>query len=562
MALSFQTPSQEMTFVDEATLQLTQPGSLIPGHTYDVFLVVQNNDTLEHQNVQVEVSHSAFGIGLPGGTTYITEPMPVTVPPALGGIDGTATVEFQFTAPPGGHGCLTAIIVGTNPLAVCGQNVTSIGVPRGTNAELSFMVFGNAATAETMHLTLSELANGAPVPAAQSWHPLIVAPPGTGPAGPTPAPVDLNLAANGFYSVGLQVTLPPTAVGTHVFHITGTVNGIYVGDVDITVNALATSVPRPAPYVVGGYTTPDIILIDPLTGTPVIAAPGTDFSLRPNTNYGFKAQIHNASPTPATNTVVRFWYFPGGVGSAGTLIDVQSTTIPAWGTTIVTSNHPFPSAPAGGHRCAVVSIYNSLSTTAPVDAITAAMVADPSFDVAQSSSAWHNTDSMWVRIGAPWHFQLEANVPEHVPGPGPVEIEVEALAVPRDFDKHPELTLVRDSLLAAGASIGNLYLLNSLQPLLTPAPLGIKLGGRSADANGAERAASAVAVAAPPIAKAKGTLKLGSAPVPFTVEGIVPADAREGDVYLVRVTARYAAAKGGRARTVAFTKQLNVVGKG
>jgi hypothetical protein len=44
------------------------------------------------------------------------------------------------------------------------------------------------------------------------------------------------------------------------------------------------------------------------------ACPGNTV-LRPNTDTGLAARVHNASSTPADNTVVRFWEFFGGVES-------------------------------------------------------------------------------------------------------------------------------------------------------------------------------------------------------------------------------------------------------
>jgi hypothetical protein len=556
MALSFLTSAGHYTFVDHLTLAITSADALLPNRTYDVFVVVQNDDGFEHPNVQVEVSHSAFGIGLPGGPSNLIQPAPATVPPKLGGANGTATVEFQFLTPAGGHGCLLAKIVGTNQTVP--QNVDVIGVPAGTSSTLSFLVYGDPQHAESMLLTFTEFAQGGGlVTPAQSWNPRIAAPGGIGPADPTPSPVTLNLAANAFYSVGLQVTVPAGAVGAHVFHIDGTVNGLNVGEVQITVQARPIAVPRPAPYVSGGYHTPDIILTDPLTNLPT--APSMDHDLRPNTNYGFQARIHNQSPTPAVNTVVRFWYFPGGCAAAGVLIDVQTASVPGYGSTIVTASKPFLSAPAGKHRCAVVSIYNALSDCT-IDAVTAEMVPDAKFDGSESCAAWRNTDSMLAFPHTPWEFALEVAFPKPIPNPGPVKVRVETLAVPRDFAKLPELTIVRDSLRAAGAPVQKLYLLDSLQPLLAQADLGVAIhpGQHDTKTIDAERtAAGATAVAAPAIA----TLHVTDKPAPFTVTGGLPANAKPGDVFLVRVTAKYPSVDGARPRIIGFTNELTVAEK-
>ena len=85
MALTFHTANQQMTFVDPTAMppSTVSAGSLIAGHTYDVFLVLQNDSTTEALNVQVEVIHSAFGIGRPAGSAGIVQPAPVNVPPAF-----------------------------------------------------------------------------------------------------------------------------------------------------------------------------------------------------------------------------------------------------------------------------------------------------------------------------------------------------------------------------------------------------------------------------------------------------------------------------------------------
>lgn len=555
MALSFLTHSQEMTFVDRATLSITPAHALLPFHTYDVFVVIQNDDTSEHTPVFVDVTHSAFGIGLPGGATFITPPSPVSVPPKLGNTNGQATVEFQFTTPAGGHTCLSATIRNTGK--TISQNVDVFGVPAGTASTLSFLVYGNATQPESMRLDVTERSDTGPITAANSWNPRIVAPAGVGPTSPTPAPVTLNLGANAFDTINLRVTVPPGAVGTHIFHVVGTVNGTDVGEVDIRVEASPFAVAAPRPWITGGYHTPDIILIDPLTSLPVYNAPGTDAELRPGTNYGFQACVHNDSATEARNTVVRFWHFPGGVGSAGALLDIQTAAIPPMGTVIVTSNVPFPSAPAGEHRCAVVSLYNAMSTNCTIDASTAALV--PSWVAGESCSAWRNTDSMRIYVGVPWYIYLEASLDEHIhiPNPGPVEIDVETLAVPRNFAELPELRTVRDSLIAAGIPAQKMHKLDSLQPLLHHTDLGVAIASGRAQGGDVKREQAArggTAVAAP--TSTKLTYTKGRAP--FTITGSVPASAQPGDIFMVRVKATYPEQKGTPSRVISFLQELTV----
>ena len=58
----------------------------------------------------------------------------------------------------------------------------------------------------------------------------------------------------------------------------------------------------------------DVILTDLTTNLPVPlgGAPGGpwDTQLKPSTNYGFSAVVHNDADTPATGVKVTFWSIP------------------------------------------------------------------------------------------------------------------------------------------------------------------------------------------------------------------------------------------------------------
>jgi hypothetical protein len=231
------------------------------------------------------VQHSAFGIGAPGGTSGIVQPSPVDVPPAGPGGPGLATVSFQFHTPPGGHGCLSAQIMPNG--AILAQNTDIASLPVGTTSAYSFLVYNPNTAPEEMTLRLVERSgSGGAVPAANSWHPLFVAPPLTAPSGANPTAYLLQLATKSFYAVNIQVTIPPAATQSHGFHITGWVKGAEVGEVDITIRPVTGAWVAPDPYVHGGYQSADVILYDPLTHHPVPlgGAPGVpwDTVLRPN----------------------------------------------------------------------------------------------------------------------------------------------------------------------------------------------------------------------------------------------------------------------------------------
>ena len=526
MPLSFITKNQQFVLVDPSTTPAAtvNPEATLPNHLYDVFLVIENTDSFEATNVQVNVWHSAFGIGRMAGTDGLTQPAPVNVPPQAYGIPGTATISFTFLTPPGGHGCLGAQIAPSG--AYIGQNVTVISCPTGVPSTLSFVVFGGPAN-EAMVLTLTEsIQNGAVIPAgsSQSWKPLLIAPPGTGPTVPTAAPITLNLAAEAFYSVGLQVTVAAGASTAHVFRVVGTVAGQFEGEVDITVNPVA-GLAAPDPYLTGGYQSPDILIFDsannpvPLGGQPNAV---WDTLLIPNTDYKLAVVVHNDSSTPAVNTVVRFWQIPGGIATNGTLIDVRTVTVPANSSVQVNSNFPFHSAPPGQHCCAAVSIYNSQSKDATVDPVTASQIPDPNANSAHSPSAWRNTDSIFVFIGKPWSFSLKGTSPPTARVPLKVTATAKLAAT---LETTPAALALRQTLRESGAATDSLFLAPTLRATLPVIDLKLNIG--------------VVKPISPTVAE-------------FPVSGVVPSDAKVGDRYLVSVAATY------ENRTVEFLQTLYV----
>jgi len=278
-----------------------------------------------------------------------------------------------------------------------------------------------------------------------------------------------------------------------------------------------------------------------------------DTLLQPDTDYGFQVNVHNDSPTPAVNTVVRFWSFPGGVGTAGTLLDVQTATIPANSSVIVASGVPFHSAAAGQHECAVVSIANAQSAYFNVDPGTAAQLADPDSPPGvanpHSGTAWRNSDSEWVILGRPWTLNLAATVPTliHVPHPDPVEVQVAVTArqVPAGFAGRPEVLALQAALRSVGAqSRAPLFLAAPLRRNLPVADLGVSLTGP----DGARHAPDA-----------RHSVRAGQ-PLPFKVHGTLPAGAARGDVFLVEVTAQYHATQHHKARSVGYLQVLYVKG--
>ncbi|HEU5415204.1 MAG TPA: hypothetical protein VFW31_15665 [Candidatus Angelobacter sp.] len=571
MKLTFFTPPQCMAFVDPVTHQLTNAGELQPGVIYDVFAVVKNEDAVEYPNVQINVVHSAFGIGIPGGTSFIVQPAPIDVPPALNASQpGLATFQFRFMAPPAGHGCLTATIILTN--AKLNQNLTVVTAPQGVASTISFLVFSDANVDETMLLQLEQrLENGTPVTAADHWQHNWVVPPILTPSNQTPDSVTLHLPRGAtYYSIGINITVPATATVPHIFFVRGTVNGVDKGSVSLMVKPDHTFV-KPAPYVIGGFESSDIVLIDPQGHVvPIIPGP-MDTMLRPNTDYSMRAVIHNSSPTPAVNTLVRFWELPGGLNSLGQLLDIQTVTVPPTGFVVVTSRNKFHSGVTGSHSCGVITVYNPQSDTCNVDFPTVSSIsAWPAFmhDGTPGPMAWRNTDAMIAFFGEKFHLDLVAMRPKR-PLPEkvlPIDFDIEVVHVPRDWEKVPEVVDATRILNAAGAQTGYpAFLLPKIRDQFKKLDLEIEVEAKGVPvealetvAVGAKAGGRTAALAPAPLRQFK-LHDTGDKPVSISITGKLPANVHDGDTVLLRCSARYPTAEGTAGPRIQFTEALHVI---
>ncbi len=173
----------------------------------------------------------------------------------------------------------------------------------------------------------------------------------------------------------------------------------------LTVNRNATSnitvfafYKQQASYIFGGYHSTDIILFTPFsahTRGADIRMGNENTLLLSGGRYGFAAMVHNDTAYD-TSTNVTFWNIPGEVGQPGTLLDLQTVTVPAGGSVIVFSSQPFINS--GGHYGAAVSIsvpdspcqFNPTSSRDSVHIPSPVTV--PGGDVIpHSCSAWRNT---------------------------------------------------------------------------------------------------------------------------------------------------------------------------
>ena len=321
--------------------------------------------------------------------------------------------------------------------------------------------------------------------------------------------------------------------------------------------------------------------IDPNTGgllrtnleVPLGGVPGRawDTLLRPNTPYSIVAILHNSSSTPATNTVVRFWEFLGGVGSNGKLLDVKlsppvpmtdSATvpppIPLTDPVRVAADQPFISGNlTEPHKCAVISISDLAAGTCP-EAVTSDQVPDPQVNSEHSCSAWRNTDSTAVVAGGAWKTILAAVWPQIVkpvpgPDPGPIDIEIEGRYVPREWQNSREIASLKHALRELGGGISKpVYLLNETRSKFKAVDLKIKVSpGKQIVSINADKKPKSDTTAFSLNAKA------GRA-ADFVVSGTVPKTANEGDVFLVTVTARYPQWGNLHMRAIQFLQVLHV----
>jgi len=316
----------------------------------------------------------------------------------------------------------------------------------------------------------------------------------------------------------------------------------------------AKAATAPDPYIGNGsYQSPDIILLDSSENpVPIGGAPSGawDTLLQPNTDYGIQAVIYNDANVAAPNTIVRFWSFPGGVGTAGSLIDMQKVTVPPNGSTVVTSANPFLSGPAGAHECVAVSVANAASNYFNIDPMTAAQVIDPTVPHPAGSghfgSAWRNTNS--VAVGAGMGLKLGFHFTFPGLEPAEVKLAVSATRVPVGWERAGEAADLSKALAGSGAALRlPLFLLPELRRRLPEADLDLKIHVQDAHGDARHPAAAETRARAHP-----GELKA------FTVSGTIPSDAKPGEIFLMNVAAHYPRRPHAEAKTVEYLSVIYV----
>ena len=336
-----------------------------------------------------------------------------------------------------------------------------------------------------------------------------------------------------------------------IYAIGGQIDGLPSATVEAFTVAVAASAPDP--YIGNGtYQSPDIILVNQSTNAvvPIGGKPGGawDTLLIPFSSYTVQCVVYNDANVAAPNTKVRFWHFPGGVGTAGALISEETVTVPANGSIVVTSSGAFQSGAVGTHECAAVSIANAQSPYFNVDPSSATEVIDPTVPHPAGSghfgSAWRNTNS--VAMGGEikvWNFPFTANLDGLEPAR--VKLTVTANKVAVDWDRTGEISRIRKVLESVCSDRRlPLFLVPEIRAHLPSADCDLRIHVRQA---GGKRSSGG--------AEHHVTVRHGEN-AEFEVSGRIPADARTGDIFLINVAAHYPAA---RRRKEAVVEYLEVI---
>lgn len=302
---------------------------------------------------------------------------------------------------------------------------------------------------------------------------------------------------------------------------------------------------RASVYITGGYESPDILLFTPFSTSSLgalVPIGSWDTSVSTGVHYGFAAVVHNESAYEVS-TKVTFWNIPGGVGTSGAMLDTQTVIIPATSSLTVFSSMPFINT--GGHTCAVVSIDTDDSPCqfAPTSSADSVNIPNP-LPIGHNCSAWRNTNTISVSPGTEWNFEIALGDIQHY-GEAQIAIEFNVQHAAADFARNEEAfeVIKRHQRIYAKTPPYLIPVLRKKLPVADLKPV-IKLvsKGEIEERNGEGyllRFADKTATG-------------------FKVAGVVPADAKAGDTFLVQLTAHYP--KTGRvpAKSIGFLQILVV----
>lgn len=302
---------------------------------------------------------------------------------------------------------------------------------------------------------------------------------------------------------------------------------------------------RASVYITGGYESPDILLFTPFSASSLgtlVPIGSWDTSVLPGVHYGFAAVVHNDSAYEVS-TKVTFWNIPGGVGTSGAMLDTQTVIIPATSSATVFSSQPFINA--GGHTCAVVSIDTDDSPCqfAPTSSADSVNIPNP-LPIGHNCSAWRNTNTIFVIPGAPWHFEIALGDIQHYEE-AQIGIQFNVQHAAADFARNEEAFEIIKTHRRIYAKTPP-YLIPVLRKRLPSAEL--------------KPVVTLVSKGEIEERKGEGYLLrfADKTATGFKVSGVVPANAKASDTFLVQLTANYP--KIGRlpAKSIGFLQILVV----
>jgi hypothetical protein len=258
--------------------------------------------------------------------------------------------------------------------------------------------------------------------------------------------------------------------------------------------------------------------------------------------------VHNDSEYEVS-TDVTFWNIPGGVGTAGTLLDTQTVIIPASSSATVISSQPFINS--GGHTCAVVSIDTADSPCQfdPAGSADSVHIPDPDANITHSCSAWRNTNTIFVFPGLPWHFEIGLGQLHADYAAAQIGIQLQVQHVPADFAQN-------DHVLQVIKAHRRIY--SKTPPYLIPV-LREKLP--AADIKPIVKLVSKGDIAPQRTGNGYVLEFENSKETNFQVSGVVPANAKADDTFLVQLTAHYPKAGRFAAKSIGFLEILVVKNK-
>jgi hypothetical protein len=566
--LAFETRNQEFFIALDSPGAYHTPvnaGSLSPNTHYLVSVQVKN-PTSNSITGTFTLTGGVFVIGNPPSATATTV---TKVIPGATGMDpwGTAWVTFKYLTGPSGHGCLFASIVKENnvavsPVPVIQQNTDTIGQAIGATSTYSFQVYLPPSYPEVW-LRLTEVITSG---SSGTWQPKMV--------GIPPVYIDLSGVhghvgpggAGNMYTVQLQVKIPSTATNgeSHDFTILGDfvdqaitdpTEPNFAGVVTVTIQAsnqpaLPSKLWMDDDGHIGGPNDYDSASIRLYDGSKLVS----DYEhLKPSYPYHFHVRIGN-NGAEAKGVTVKF-LAAGSLSPSPTTLATIQADIPNHGKDL-TSPVDFVSAPGIltlNHRCAVVE----------VDAVDNV---DNTGHSVPTLYAWRNTDSLILHILSPIKIPLELAWPPWLwigPDPGPeraiqVGIKVEVQQAAAGWEKDKTILAELKKLKEENTVELGVFQTAAFKALLKKAalPLEVKVlpitgvkPGQVIFRKDEKKAAWTVSI------PAKVEM------VPFAVEGVVPKDAKAGQIFVVVVSAAYPKVGRFPAETVQFRTLITVTDK-